>query len=95
MKISEEMVKQIILEVLGQMQGAEGSGFHAGEDVPPMDMTEGGEAKPGTDRNEVVIGIPPAFGTIMTKTIIEIPHREVLRELKAGIEEEGRKAHGR
>ncbi len=89
MKISEEMVKQVILEVLGQMQGSEDSVSRAGGDVPPMDMTEGGEAKPGTTRNEVVIGVPPAFGTTMTKTIIGIPHREVLRELMAGIEEEG------
>ncbi len=89
MKISEEMVKQIILEVLGQMKETEGSGFNAGRDVPPMDMTEGGEAKLGTDRSEVVIGLPPAFGRTMTKTIIGIPHREVLRELMAGIEEEG------
>lgn len=89
MNISEEMVKQIIIEVLDQMQVTEGIGLNPDEDVPPVDMTETGEAKPGTDRNEVVIGVSPAFGNMMTKTIIGIPHREVLRELKAGIEEEG------
>lgn len=50
---------------------------------------EMGEAKVGTDRNEVVIGVPPTFGTIMTKTIIDIPHSDVLKEVLAGIEEEG------
>lgn len=51
-----------------------------------------GESKPGADRNEVVIGLSPAFGTAMTKTIIDIPHRDVLKEIMAGIEEEGLRA---
>ena len=38
-----------------------------------------------------MIGITPAFGSIMTRTIIDIPHAEVLREVMAGIEEEGLK----
>ena len=57
-----------------------------------LQFKELGEAKVGTDRGEVVIGIPPAFGTVMTKTIIDIPHKDVLREVMAGIEEEGLKA---
>jgi propanediol dehydratase medium subunit len=61
-------------------------------DVAPMRFREKGEAKAGTDRNEVVIGLPPTFGTIMTKTIIDIPHAEVLKEVMAGIEEEGQKS---
>ena len=40
----------------------------------------------------MVIAVPPAFGTVMTKTIIDIPHQQVLREIMAGIEEEGLKA---
>jgi propanediol dehydratase medium subunit len=61
-------------------------------DVAPMRFRETGEAKAGTDRNEVVIGVPPTFGTIITKTIIDIPHAEVLKEVMAGIEEEGQKS---
>jgi propanediol dehydratase medium subunit len=38
-----------------------------------------------------VIGIAPAFGTAQTKTIIGLPHSEVLKEVIAGIEEEGLK----
>lgn len=56
-----------------------------------LQLREIGEAKLGTDRGEVVIGVPPAFGTVMTKTIIGIPHEDVLREVMAGIEEEGLK----
>lgn len=92
MNISEEMVKEIILEVLQQMQKEGGTPTRQEERVAPLSFREIGAAKPGTDRNEVVIGVPPAFGTAMTKTIINIPHGEVLREVTAGIEEEGLKA---
>jgi len=89
MNITEDMVKEVILEVLQQMQGGGESAVTLQKDVPPLQLREVGEARPGTDRNEVVIGVPPAFGTAMTKTIIDIPHLEVLREVMAGIEEEG------
>ncbi len=89
MNITEDMVKEVILEVLQQMQGGGQSAIALQEDVPPLQLREVGEARVGTDRNEVVIGVPPAFGTSMTKTIIGIPHLEVLREITAGIEEEG------
>jgi len=91
MNISEAMVKQVILEVLQQMQ-SNGKTVHQEVQVPPLSFNELGTAKPGTDRNEVVIGVPPAFGKAMTKTIINIPHSEVLKEIMAGVEEEGLKA---
>lgn len=49
-------------------------------------------ARTGTDKSEVVVAVPPAFGAVMNKTIIGIPHQQVLREIVAGIEEEGLKA---
>ncbi|MBR0092157.1 MAG: propanediol/glycerol family dehydratase medium subunit [Lachnospiraceae bacterium] len=54
-----------------------------------MTVTETGVAPKGTAANEVVIGLGPAFGTKQTRTIIQIPHDRVLREVFAGIEEEG------
>jgi len=92
MNISEAMVKQVILEVLQQMQSNGKTTVRQEEQVPPLSFNEIGTAKPGTDRNEVVVGLPPAFGKAMTKTIINIPHNEVLKEVMAGIEEEGLKA---
>ena len=91
MKISEDMVKGIIIEVLQQMQGDEKSEIGRTKEASPLQFRDIGEAKAGTDRNEVVIGIPPSFGTAMTRTIIGIPHRDVLKEIMAGIEEEGLK----
>ena len=39
----------------------------------------------------MVVGLAPAFGVYQTKTILGIPHDKVLREILAGIEEEGMK----
>jgi propanediol dehydratase medium subunit len=94
MRISESMVKDIILEVFQQMRGDKKTPPAADPkaDLSSFKLTELGQAQVGKDRHEVVIGVPPAFGTAMTQTIINIPHREVLQELMAGIEEEGLKS---
>ena len=89
MQISEEMLRQIILDVLQQQ--APSKATPQGSQPAALSLRELGEAKVGTDRNEVVVGVPPAFGTIMTKTIVDIPHSDVLKEVFAGIEEEGLK----
>lgn len=49
-------------------------------------------AELGAVSDEVVIGIAPAFGKKLTKTIVNLDHSIVLRELMAGIEEEGLKS---
>ncbi|OLT44217.1 propanediol utilization protein [Saccharomonospora sp. CUA-673] len=54
-----------------------------------LDAVERGEAAVGTRPDEVVIGISPAFGDFFTRTIVDVPHAEVLRELLAGVEEQG------
>jgi propanediol dehydratase medium subunit len=92
MNITEDMVKEIILEVLKEMQGDEKTAARQAGSAPQLQFQELGTAKVGTNRNEVVIGVPPAFGVAMTQTIIEIPHKEVLKEIMAGIEEEGLKS---
>ena len=52
-------------------------------------LTETGDAPTGVSPSEVVLGLAPAFGTRQTSTIIGIPHDQVLREVMAGVEEEG------
>ena len=44
-----------------------------------------------TDPKEVVIGLSPAFSSAIFETIIGLPHGAVLKEICAGIEEEGLK----
>jgi propanediol dehydratase medium subunit len=52
-------------------------------------LRDKGPARRGTRPDEVVIALSPAFGGIFTQTIVEVPHAEVLRQLLAGIEEQG------
>ena len=56
-----------------------------------LTLTEGGDAKKGVAADEVVIGLAPAFAYKQHKTMIDLPHDKVLREIIAGIEEEGMK----
>ncbi len=49
-------------------------------------------AKKGTDPKEIVIGVGAAFQKEIKRTICDIPLDEVLRNVKAGIEEEGMNA---
>jgi propanediol dehydratase medium subunit len=92
MNITEDMVREIILEVLREMESGGPPTKSLKDDGTPLTFRDMGPARPGVDRNEVVIAVPPAFGTVMTKTIIGLPHQQVLRELISGIEEEGLKA---
>lgn len=54
-------------------------------------VTELAPAKQGADADEVVIAVSPAFGTRIKKTIVDIGLDKVIKELCAGIEEEGLK----
>lgn len=94
-QITEAMVRDVVKEILAQVV-ANGS-VAAASAVPAaaqeMTLREVGESKPGTSPNEVVIALAPAFGDKLKKrTITGIPHATVLREIMAGIEEEGLKA---
>lgn len=96
MTFDENTLRSVIEEVLKEM--GEVSGTAAAPAAAPvaaaagkLTITENGEARKGTDADEVVIGLAPAFGTKQVKTIIDLPHDKVLREIIAGIEEEGLK----
>lgn len=56
---------------------------------PTLTLSKTGEATRGSEVDEVVIAISPQFGAEQDSTIVEIPHAAVLREMMAGIEEEG------
>lgn len=55
----------------------------------PMSLREIGPAGRGTRPDEVVVAVSPAFAGCFTKTIVGVTHAEVLRQLLAGIEEQG------
>ena len=54
-----------------------------------MKHHECGTAEKGTNSNEVIISVSPTFAKEQRQTIVDDPHEAVLRELAAGIEEEG------
>ncbi len=100
MQIDEAKLREIITKVVVANLAAQGgaaapaasvaSGEQFTKDTPcKMTIKEVGPATQGTVPNEVVIGLAPAFGTQQTRTIVNIPHDRVLREVMAGIEEEG------
>lgn len=56
---------------------------------PKRSYASARKAEKGSDTKEIVIGVGAAFQTEITKTMGGIPLEEVLRNVKAGIEEEG------
>jgi len=97
MQIGAELIEKIaaqVIQELARSQTAGGKSASAGTVAPGHKLTliEKGPSLPGTTQNEVVVGLAPAFYNKFTETIIGIPHDEVLREIMAGIEEEGCRA---
>ncbi len=97
MQISEELVKEITQAVVAQMRtggkdpAGKGSAL-AGRDRINEKKTSYADyprARKGTDPKEVVIGVGAAFQREIQKTICGIPLEDVLKNVKAGIEEEG------
>ena len=88
MEINEKVLKSVIEEVIQSIMLQE-SGASALSDVADLKLTSVGTAEVGRRKDEVVIGVAPAFGEFQTKTITKIPHGKVIKEIMAGIEEEG------
>ncbi|MEI6858517.1 MAG: propanediol/glycerol family dehydratase medium subunit [Shewanella sp.] len=92
MEINEKLLRQIIENVISNMpvQGQpQAVSFKASEATTSNFLTEIGEAKRSTKPDEIVIAVGPAFGVSQIKSIVGVPHPAILRELVAGIEEEG------
>jgi len=96
MELTEQVVRDVVREVVkqmvasGQIPASVGGTTAPYEQAGELEFKELGEAKVGTSPNEVVIGLAPAFGDKLSRrTITGIPHAAVLREIMAGIEEQG------
>ncbi|NCB77561.1 MAG: propanediol/glycerol family dehydratase medium subunit [Negativicutes bacterium] len=94
MQISEQMIREIVAQVMQGMEQPTAASAPVKKAVVgrPMTLVEKGEAKAGTWADEVIIALAPAFGKYQNKTIVDVPHSDVLREIISGIEEEGLKA---
>lgn len=104
MEVNEQLIRAITQAVVEQLHqnGAQpekevqtpetsGSGSLAGRTRmrPKHSYDNATRAAQGTDPREIVIGVGAAFQTEIHKTMGGIPLDEVLRNVKAGIEEEG------
>lgn len=95
MQLNEDAIRQIVVDVLSGMSEEEKNSTSqtaVAERKGDMSIKEIGLAKEGRSNDEVVIGVAPAFGNKLTKTMIDEKHSNILREIMAGIEEEGLKA---
>ncbi|ASV56960.1 propanediol/glycerol family dehydratase medium subunit [Yersinia enterocolitica] len=54
-----------------------------------LNLVEGEVATTGERVDEVVIAVGPAFDKHQHKTLIDMPHEAIIKELVAGVEEEG------
>jgi len=91
-QITEDMVRSVVAEIVAQLaKGGNGTAPSVSDEpVEQVELKEVGEAKKGTNPKEVVIALAPAFGDkLKMRTITGIPHAKVLREVMAGIEEQG------
>ena len=94
MQINRELVEKVVAEVIAEVLGSQSGSAPTPtprEEVSGVAFAESGRAVKGTDPKEVVLALTPAFGTTFTKTIVDVPHAEVLRQIFAGVEEEGLK----
>ena len=97
MQFSEELVKQITeavirqLQTEDQMKASTGNSLAGKDRINEKKTSYAGypKAKKGTDPKEVVIGVGAAFQMEIKKTINGILLDDVLKNVKAGIEEEG------
>lgn len=99
MQVNEQLIQAITKAVIEQLQnnGAQPAAVPetkqslAGKTrMRPKRSYEGAvRAEKGTDPKEIVIGVGAAFQTEIKATIGGIPLDEVIRNVKAGIEEEG------
>ena len=97
MELNEQLIQAITKAVVEQLQGnqpqphnSEGETLAGKTRMRPMHSYEGAEKAPQvTDPKEIVIGVGAAFQTEIRATICGIPLEEVLRNVQAGIEEEG------
>jgi len=89
---NEKMLQEVVTRVVTEMLKNKGQSEQPERKIRETKKTDYSSypvAKKGTDPKEVVIGVGAAFQTEIRKTINGIALEDVLKNIKAGIEEEG------
>jgi glycerol dehydratase medium subunit/propanediol dehydratase medium subunit len=94
MEYNEKLVQEItriVVEKLKQsgINTLDASAAPSNKVVVDSDFAEVGTALKGINAKEVVVGIGPCFGKYINSTLTGIKHKEIIKEVMAGIEEEG------
>lgn len=91
MEVSEKLIRQVVEEVLAGMNQdtTKSSKTELNLSSDGGLFEEIGTMERGTRKDEVVIAVAPAFGKAQNDTIEHLSHKDVIREMIAGIEEEG------
>ncbi|WP_040284805.1 propanediol/glycerol family dehydratase medium subunit [Tessaracoccus massiliensis] len=85
----KSLIEQVIREIVAERGGTTPPPSPPSSPTATVTLNETGAAERGQDPREVVIGLSPAFSSDIFETIIGLPHGQVLKEIAAGIEEEG------
>ena len=91
MEFDEKLIQEITRIVVERLK-QDSQSVKLNNELMIDGYVETGIAAVGRDPKEVVIGVGPCFGKYVRNTIAGISHKEVLKQLLAGIEEEGMKA---
>ncbi|HEY1623839.1 MAG TPA: propanediol/glycerol family dehydratase large subunit [Streptosporangiaceae bacterium] len=81
--------RQREIDEIRQARGVEDLRESQARFAAPALFTAKGPARPGTDPRDVVIGVSPAVGRDVWRCLSGLAVAEVLREILAGLEEEG------
>lgn len=89
--MNEELIRKVIAEVMAEVMADQKGAAPAAPSAPVsgLKITEKEKATKGTNPKEVVLAVTPGFGVHFQGTIIDVPHGEVIRQIMAGVEEEG------
>jgi propanediol dehydratase large subunit len=93
-RLSETRRREInaIRDQLDQKEVLRSEAMHETAEKRRIEYSSIGEAEQGSDKNEVVIGVSPAFGVKLFQTIGGHPLSEILKVMTAAIEARGQRA---
>jgi glycerol dehydratase medium subunit len=94
MEYNEKLIKDITRLVVEQLKksGVKVDALNVTEQNKPVinsDFVEVGSSLKGNNIKEVAIGIGPCFGKYINSTLTGLKHKDIIKEITAGIEEEG------
>lgn len=93
MEYNEQLVKEVTRQVMAAIRSAEATGSDQSVAAPAsgkrLTITETGDAPKGVSPSEVVIGLGASFSKDMFETMSGVSHYDLIREIAAGVEEEG------